>query len=535
MMTGSRPGNALFLKMVREMGGSGTLPDVDARRHRDADELASTSASSAAGPPGWRPRAVARAARRARASRLSTSRASRAARCWPSRAAARGRARWPTRPAPPARQLVPNATAIAYYPEDAGADGRPGVLAVATPEGPGARHAPGARSTRRAAYDQNLPFADNDRPGVIAARALRPAGVPLGRPARRAEGAGRDPGQRPDGARRSPRRWPPPASRSNASTSPGGRPSRRWAASACAASRSRPRRVNPGKPTSRRPSRRSDRGGGASRAGIRAAPPARRARRLRRRPRRVRGRRRRGPRDHGRGRVRVRRRHRLRGHRRGRARGGRRRARARRHARRLRRPASRSRPRCSGARAAPRPRRHAATTPRPREPRRQPPPRPIQPPPFAGGAPATRREHAPTRAPPPAARSSTPPGAPCATSTTTRRWAAWTGTRCAPSTSRSRSARPRTPPSIASLNQMIGELGQSHMVIVGPGADEDDDAGDRRQATPPPGTGAIGDPGLTVRVIDGRPTDHARARRLLGRARRPRSRASWSRRSRGDR
>src|SRR6185503_6960049 len=42
------------------------------------------------------------------------------------------------------------------------------------------------------------------------------------------------------------------------------------------------------------------------------------------------------------------------------------------------------------------------------------------------------------------------------------------------------------------LNQMIGELGQSHMLIVGPGAEEDDDA---EQVAPPgeasaPTTGA---------------------------------------------
>jgi carboxyl-terminal processing protease len=58
-------------------------------------------------------------------------------------------------------------------------------------------------------------------------------------------------------------------------------------------------------------------------------------------------------------------------------------------------------------------------------------------------------------------------------------------------------------------NQMIGELGQSHMLLVGPGADDDDDdaAADKKDA----GAGAsdsdrVGDPGLTIRVLDGRPT-----------------------------
>jgi len=52
------------------------------------------------------------------------------------------------------------------------------------------------------------------------------------------------------------------------------------------------------------------------------------------------------------------------------------------------------------------------------------------------------------------------------------------------------------------LNQMIGELGQSHMMISGPGAEDDaEEPGD-------PGAGPAGtaDPGITVRVIDGRPT-----------------------------
>jgi carboxyl-terminal processing protease len=59
------------------------------------------------------------------------------------------------------------------------------------------------------------------------------------------------------------------------------------------------------------------------------------------------------------------------------------------------------------------------------------------------------------------------------------------------------------------VNQMIGELGQSHMMIRGPGSDDDErderaaggDAAAFEQAI----TG-IGDPGLTVRMIENRPT-----------------------------
>ena len=38
LMTGSRAGNAMFLKMVREMGGSGTLPATDAPATVTTDE-----------------------------------------------------------------------------------------------------------------------------------------------------------------------------------------------------------------------------------------------------------------------------------------------------------------------------------------------------------------------------------------------------------------------------------------------------------------------------------------------------------------
>ena len=61
-----------------------------------------------------------------------------------------------------------------------------------------------------------------------------------------------------------------------------------------------------------------------------------------------------------------------------------------------------------------------------------------------------RRRARPTRARPCGAPSSMPPGARCATNTTTRRWAASTGTRSAPSTSRWLWARPQRPRSIAS-------------------------------------------------------------------------------------
>jgi carboxyl-terminal processing protease len=63
------------------------------------------------------------------------------------------------------------------------------------------------------------------------------------------------------------------------------------------------------------------------------------------------------------------------------------------------------------------------------------------------------------------------------------------------------------------LNQMLGELGQSHMMITGPGSEDEDDVeelaapGESASSGPEAtSSGAIGDPGLTVRVIEGRPT-----------------------------
>lgn len=63
------------------------------------------------------------------------------------------------------------------------------------------------------------------------------------------------------------------------------------------------------------------------------------------------------------------------------------------------------------------------------------------------------------------------------------------------------------------LNDMLGELGQSHMMITGPGAG-DGGPQDEAQQEPSPqrapadttGPEDVGDPGVLVRVIDGRPT-----------------------------
>src|SRR5258706_582998 len=69
-------------------------------------------------------------------------------------------------------EVLAASTAFAWYPEDAPRAGAPpGLLAVHTPEG---LLKLAARRTLYAtgAYDQNALFVDNDRPGVLAARAV---------------------------------------------------------------------------------------------------------------------------------------------------------------------------------------------------------------------------------------------------------------------------------------------------------------------------------------------------------------------------
>jgi sarcosine oxidase subunit alpha len=170
LMTGSRVGNALFLKLVREMGGSGTLPDASPGHAPPVRDEALDVCVVGAGPAGLAAaRAVAESAPGARVAVFDeqptpggsllalaggTARAAALA-----QAAARAGAR-----------LEGGATALAYYPEDPGPSGAPGVLAVATADG--LRRVSARRFLyATGGYDQNLPFIDNDRPGVISARA----------------------------------------------------------------------------------------------------------------------------------------------------------------------------------------------------------------------------------------------------------------------------------------------------------------------------------------------------------------------------
>jgi len=170
LMTGSRTGNAVFLKMVHEMGGSGTLPAAVAPATVTTDEVVDACVIGG-GPAGLgAAREIARAAPGARVvvydeqpSPGGSLHAESGGGARAGELAAQARAA--------GARVVPNATAIGFFPEDAGADGRPGLLAVATEAGL-VRVTAKRTLYATGAYDQNLPFADNDRPGVIAARAL---------------------------------------------------------------------------------------------------------------------------------------------------------------------------------------------------------------------------------------------------------------------------------------------------------------------------------------------------------------------------
>jgi sarcosine oxidase subunit alpha len=168
LMTGTRLGNALFLKLVREMGGSGTLPDAPATFPAPRDEALDEALDVCVvggGPAGLTAaRAIAEAAPGARVALYDEQ-----AQPGGSLLALPGGGVRASGLAQRAAQagvvLVSRATALAYYPEDG-----QGVLAVAAADG--LRRVSARRFLyATGGYDQNLPFVDNDRPGIVSARA----------------------------------------------------------------------------------------------------------------------------------------------------------------------------------------------------------------------------------------------------------------------------------------------------------------------------------------------------------------------------
>jgi sarcosine oxidase subunit alpha len=170
LMTGSRVGNALFLKLVRQMGGSGTLPDAPPAWSPPARDDEVDVCVVGAGPAGLAAaRAVVEAAPGARVAVYDEQPAPGGSLLALPGGTARGAALAAAATQAGAR-LVAGATALAFYPEDEAPSGRPGILAVATADG--LRRVSAHRHLyATGAYDQNLPFVDNDRPGVVSARA----------------------------------------------------------------------------------------------------------------------------------------------------------------------------------------------------------------------------------------------------------------------------------------------------------------------------------------------------------------------------
>jgi sarcosine oxidase subunit alpha len=185
MMTGSKAGNALFLKLVREMGGSGTLPDAPPDEAATMIEETVDVCIVGAGPAGLAAaRAVAETAPGARVIVFDEQRTPGGS--LHAEAGGSVRARTLTGAALAAgAEILPGAVAIGYFPEDEAAGGERGLLGVATQttlRRVRARHTLYATGS----YDQNLPFEDNDRPGIVSARAcgrlafrwgVRPVGV----------------------------------------------------------------------------------------------------------------------------------------------------------------------------------------------------------------------------------------------------------------------------------------------------------------------------------------------------------------------
>ncbi len=501
LMTSSRAGNAMFLKMVREMGGSGTLPATDAPATVTTDEIVDACVIGG-GPAGLgAAREIARAAPGARVVVYDEQTAPGGSLHAESGGTGRAETLADEARAAGAR-LVSNATAIGFFPEDVGADGQPGVLAVATDAGLVRVR---AKRTLYAtgAYDQNLPFGDNDRPGVIAARALGRLAFRWGIP------------PVPAGARVVILDGAPTAAPLEKALAATGVEvervdlARHRAVAAVGGKRIRGVEVEPAKGSTKRSTQDRAKTVAGDLIAVAALPaPASEL-----------------PRQHG-ARVVF-----------DAARGGFAAVVDDRHATEVpgvfacgdvtgfagtvaaaRAGAAAGRALAStlgtlatvaalasaltgsgcAASAPPPP---AAPT----EATAAQPPHPVQPPPFPGGAPATPESRADART---AGRRAILDAA----------WKTvrdkhydktlggvdWNAVRAkyeplalgAPS----EAAFYRV------LNQMIGELGQSHMLIVGPGSDDEDDADAPKQDAPPADTDLSGDPGLTVRVIDGKPT-----------------------------
>jgi sarcosine oxidase subunit alpha len=171
LLTGNPAANRLFVNLVRQVGGSGTLPDAPSPPLLVRD-MAVDVCIVGGGPAGL----TAAAALGTSARVLLVDDQLVPGGSWqaePDGAARAAEAAAGARAA--GAVLLARAVAIGFFPEDAppasrdGQSSLPGTLAVATPDG---LVRVGARRILYATggADQNVPFLDNDRPGVISAR-----------------------------------------------------------------------------------------------------------------------------------------------------------------------------------------------------------------------------------------------------------------------------------------------------------------------------------------------------------------------------
>jgi sarcosine oxidase subunit alpha len=165
LMTGSSVLNRLANKVVRQLSGLGRLPNTPAAEWPEASDRSVDVCVIGGGPAGL---AAATACARAGKSVLLVDdqlRPGGSLRADPRAGRHDAESQWAIA-SDAGVEVLARATAIGYFPEDDS-----GVLAIAAPD---RLHRVKARAWIWATggYPVNLPFPDNDRPGVLAARAV---------------------------------------------------------------------------------------------------------------------------------------------------------------------------------------------------------------------------------------------------------------------------------------------------------------------------------------------------------------------------
>ncbi len=173
LMTGTKVGNAMFVRLVREMGGTGTLPDRPNEQFGPAQHVVFDVVVVGAGPAGLAA-SLAIAERNPQARVLLIDQQRQAGGSW--LAEPDGAAHAQSQAAALRAQGVElwlQSTVLGHYSEDrtqTNAGCAPGMMAVLRPDHVAMVEARLFVCTT-GAYEQNLPFARNDQPGVVAARA----------------------------------------------------------------------------------------------------------------------------------------------------------------------------------------------------------------------------------------------------------------------------------------------------------------------------------------------------------------------------